>query len=121
MNAVRLSPLRARGPGSSTTGPERVSARHTGRGLAVHRPHVHRDCPVWLDDLVPDLWENDLPIWPEQIIVTGLYVRSDDIDVKEGLLDELLHTLVAMLAVSRGYEVGVRCLPPRSGTGGKES
>lgn len=121
VNAVRLCRRSARGPDTSSSAPERRPARHTGRGLAVHRPHVHRDCPVRLDDLVPDLRENDLPVWPEQIVVAGLDVRSDDIDVKEGLLDELLHTLVAMSAVSRGYEVGARCLLPRSGTGGKES
>jgi hypothetical protein len=59
----------------------------------IHRPHVHRDVPVWLDDLLPYRRKNDFSIRPYQIIETFLYTRADNLDVKEGLLDELLHTL----------------------------
>lgn len=62
------------------------------RGL-IHRPHVHRDGPVGLDDLLPNAGKDYLAIGGDQVIVTFLDVRTDDIDVQEGLLDELLHAL----------------------------
>lgn len=58
-----------------------------------HGPHVHRDSPIWLNHGLPDLGENDLSIWTDQIIVTLVNVWTDDINVQECLFDELFHSL----------------------------
>lgn len=89
-----VSGMRSHG-NRDTTG----SHLHGGRAWLrlVHRPHVHGDVPVWLNDLLPYRRKDDLPIGPYQIIETVLYTRADHFDVKEGLLDELLHPLYTIL------------------------
>jgi hypothetical protein len=58
-----------------------------------NRPHVHCDGPIRLDHRLPDLRKNNLAIWSNQIITTLLYMRSNDLDMQEGLFDEFLHAL----------------------------
>jgi hypothetical protein len=58
-----------------------------------HRPHVHGDGPVGLDHCLPDLWEDDLAIWANKIVMALVDVRTNDVNVKERLLNELLHAL----------------------------
>lgn len=62
------------------------------RGL-VHRPHVHCDVPIGLDDPFPNGREDDLPVGANEVIVTLLDVGPDRIDVEECLLDEIFHSL----------------------------
>jgi len=58
-----------------------------------HRPHVHGDGPVGLDHCLPDLRQDDLTIGTHEVVVALMDMRANDIDVKESLFDELLHTL----------------------------
>lgn len=66
-----------------------------------HGPHVHGDGPVGLNHGFPDLREDDLAIGTDEIVVAFVDVRADDIDVKEGLLDELFHTLTCVNELSK--------------------
>lgn len=59
----------------------------------VHRPHVHSDGRVWLDDLFPDCREDDLAVWANEIVVALLNVWADDLNMKKSLLDKLFHPL----------------------------
>jgi hypothetical protein len=68
-----------------------------GAGL-IDGPHDHGDLPIRLDHFVPNLREDDLAIGPDEIKVTKLHFWADDVDVNEGLLDQLFHTLSVMLA-----------------------
>ena len=61
--------------------------------ILVHGPHVHGDGPVGLHNLLPDGGEDDLAVRADQIVVALLDMRTNDFDVEEGLLDELLHAL----------------------------
>jgi len=58
-----------------------------------HRPHVHCNGPVWLDHCLPDLGKDDFAVWADEVIVAFMDMRADHVDVEEGLLDELFHTL----------------------------
>jgi hypothetical protein len=46
-----------------------------------HGPHVHGDRPVRLDGCFPDPGKDDLPIWPDQIIVTFRNVGAEIFDM----------------------------------------
>jgi hypothetical protein len=58
-----------------------------------HGPHVHGDGPVGLDHGLPDLWEDDFAVGSDKVVVAFVDVRANDVDVEEGLLDELFHAL----------------------------
>lgn len=69
------------------------SRRHPRPRHPLHGPHVHRDGPVGLHHLLPDRGEDDLAVGGDQVVVALLHLRTDNLDVQKGLLDELLHTL----------------------------
>jgi len=58
-----------------------------------HWPHVHRNRPIRFDHGLPYLWENNLSIGTDQIVMTLLYMWTNDINMQESLLDKLFHTL----------------------------
>jgi len=49
---------------------------------------MHSNSPVRLDHGVPDLWQYDLTIGTNKVIMPFMDVWPNDIDVKESLLDE---------------------------------
>ena len=79
----------------------RPTPNHTGRHghlvaqrrRLVHGPHVHGDGPVRLNHSLPDGRKNDFTVRPHQVVVAFLDVRANNIDVQEGLLDKILHSL----------------------------
>jgi hypothetical protein len=58
-----------------------------------HRPHVHSNLPIRLNDRISNLREYDLAIRINKAVVSLMYVRPDDIDVEESLFDQLFHSL----------------------------
>lgn len=71
------------------------SLRHS---RPIHRPHMHRHRPIWLNHLVPYLGENNLAIRTDKVIMPSLYMGTNNIDMAESLLDELFHALESKLA-----------------------
>lgn len=69
----------------------------------MSRPHGHCDAPVRLNDLLPDRWQNNFAIGTKEIIVALLHVRTKNIDLGEGLLDEFFHALSSGRSVSSRY------------------
>lgn len=65
-----------------------------------HRPHVHGDGPVGLDNNLPNLRKNNLTVRSDEIIVTFVDVGTDHIDMKESLLDEFFHSLDSLVLIS---------------------
>jgi hypothetical protein len=55
---------------------------------------VHGNSPIWLDHGLINLWENNLAVWADEIVMTLVHVLADDIDMEEGLLDQCFHSLV---------------------------
>lgn len=56
-------------------------------------PHVHGDGPIRFHNSFPDLRKDDIAIRAHEIIMALRDVRSNDFDVKKGLLDEVFHSL----------------------------
>ena len=54
---------------------------------------MHCDCPARLNDLFPDLWEDDVPVRPDKIVMTFLHMRTKNVDVQKCLFDQLFHSL----------------------------
>ena len=48
---------------------------------------MHRDCPVGLHHGFPYLREDDIALWPDQVIMTFGDMRTYDFNVQEGLSD----------------------------------
>lgn len=63
------------------------------RRCLVHGPHRHSDEPVRLDDLLPHRRENNFAVWSSEVVVTLLHMRAEDVNLQEGLFDEILHAL----------------------------
>jgi hypothetical protein len=72
------------------------------------------DGPVGLDHGLPHLREDDLAVWSNKIVVAFVYVWADDINVEEGLLDELFHALQGVSISS--YYMDYRYIPSRTCT-----
>jgi hypothetical protein len=49
---------------------------------------VHSNSPIGLDHGLINLWENDLAVWADEIVMTLVHVLADNINMEEGLLDE---------------------------------
>lgn len=54
---------------------------------------MHRDTPIRLNHMLPWLRQDNLTIG-YQIIVSFIHMRSYNLHMKEGLLDQVLHSLV---------------------------
>lgn len=55
---------------------------------------MHRNGPVRLNHSLPYLWQNNLAIGPNEVVVAVVDMLANDINVKESLLDKLFHSLV---------------------------
>jgi hypothetical protein len=55
---------------------------------------MHRDLPSRLHDVFPEGWQDDFAVLDE-VVVAFVDVRADDVDVEEGLFDEVFHPLYA--------------------------
>jgi hypothetical protein len=73
----------------------RAHAPHArvGAGHSVHGPHVHGDRPVRLDDLVPDLRQDDFAVGTDKVVVALLNMMPYHVNMHECLLDKIIHTL----------------------------
>jgi hypothetical protein len=58
-----------------------------------HGPHVHGDGPVGLDHGFPNLREDNFAVGSDEVVVAFVHMRANDVNVEEGLLDELFHAL----------------------------
>jgi hypothetical protein len=58
-----------------------------------HGPHLHRNAPAGLDDLVPYRREDDFAIGSDEIVVAFLDVGANDVDGDEGVFNERFHDL----------------------------
>ncbi len=80
---------------------------------------MHRDGPIRFNHCLPYLREDDFSIWADQIVVSLRNVRTDYFDMQEGLLYELLHTLILVSTVL--LKLRSLSLPPTLHTGEMES
>jgi hypothetical protein len=65
-------------------------------------PEVHRDSPVGFNYSLPDLGQDYPTIRSYQVIVALENVWDNDLEVKESLVDEFLHSL-SQLSVNQQY------------------
>jgi hypothetical protein len=56
-------------------------------------PHMHCDSPIRFNHSCPDLGKNDFTIWTYEIIVSFCNMRPDNLDMKKGLPNQILHSL----------------------------
>ncbi len=69
---------------------------------------MHRHSPVRLDQRLPDLWENDLPAWSQEVIMAIGDMRPNDSNVEECISDEFFHALKRQLVpVWQGFRSGL--------------
>ena len=54
---------------------------------------MHRDSPIRLDHSFPHLWKYNLTIRADEVIVSFMYVWSNNINMEKGLLDQFFHSL----------------------------
>lgn len=47
----------------------------------VHWPHVHGNGPIGLNNLFPHAREDDFAVGADQVVVTFLDMRADDLDM----------------------------------------
>lgn len=64
-----------------------------GSLLTVHGPHMHCDGPIRLDHSFPNLGQDDLSVRAYQVIMALLYMGTNNVNVLERLLDQVLHAL----------------------------
>lgn len=79
-----------------------VGTCHRGvqRRPLLHGPHVHGHVPVRLNNLLPNRRKDDLAVGPDQVIVTSLYMRADNVHVNKRLPNEFFYTLDAELQLA---------------------
>ena len=100
-------------------GHEAVLAVHGSFSL-LNGPQLHSDGPVRLDDLVPDLGQDDVAVGAFQVVVSVADLLRDHVDVQEGLFDQFLHALPpasVTFLVTRGYGVNLLARWRIGGTG----
>ncbi len=79
---------------------------HPGLRVARRRciqwPHMHRNGPVGLYQVLPEHREDDFPVGSYQVVVAFLDMWSNNVNVKEGLLDDVFDSLYRINSRSRG-------------------
>ena len=83
---------------------------------------MHSDGPAGLDDPFPDSRQDDFTARAEQVVAAFLHERANDLNVEEGLFDEVFHALRGGLVGERKGEGGALVsLPAMSGRVGRGS
>ena len=57
------------------------------------RPHLHGNKHVWLNESLPEVWNNDCSVRVDEIVFAFCNARIYVLDVQKGLFDEILYSL----------------------------